>query len=252
MNDTYIHDQDVAPIDQPAELEGIWLNWGPSEFVETRSGPRDLRIAPATPEFWDIWGRNKEALKAAGISCSRHPQGGWQVEWWIDVSGDVTDVTPVDDIQIPEDESYALSSAYVTPVDDIQIPEDESDTLSSSDVRPEDNICISEGESYTLSEVIDLVKQTLDGVSEKSAQNKFRYSSTDVYWLLHDMLRYVNQNVSGVFVLRQIQKGIYRVKCMVEDFAKQRSRRKLKAEVNRTAKYLAELTGRHPSWGEKE
>ena len=199
MNDTYI--QDVAPIEQPAELEDIRLNWSPPEFVETSNGSQVLRIAPATPEFWEVWNRNKETLKTAGISCSPHLPDNWRVEWRIDVSND---------------------------------------------------ICIDEDKSYTLSEVIDFVKQTLDKVSEQSQHNKLQYSSTDVYWLLHDMLRYVNQNVSGVFVLRQIQKGIYRVKCMVEDFAKQRSRRKLKAEVNRTAKYLAELTGRRPSWGEKE
>ena len=229
MNNTHI--QEVDHIDQPAELEGIRLNWSQSEFVETHSGPRDRRTAPATPEFWEVWNRNKEALKDAGICCISLSSGDWLVEWWIDVSGDVTDATPVDDIQLPEDES---------------------NTLSSSDVGPEDNICIPEGESYTLSEVIDLVKQTLDGVSEKSAQNKIRYSSTDVYWLLHDMLRYVSQNVSDVFVLRQIRKDTYRVKHMREDYAKQRAGRKLKAEVNRTANYLEELTGRRPAWGEKE
>ena len=250
MNDTYI--QDVVHIDQPAELEGIWLDWGRSQFVKTRRGPHDLRTAPATPEFWEVWKRNKEALKTAGISCTRSTDGNWWVEWWIDVSGDVTDVTPVDDIHIPEDESNILSPDYVTPVDDIPISEDESYALSSGDVTPTENICIPKDESYTLSEVIDLVKQTLDGVSERSAQNELRYSSTDVYWLLHDMLRYVSQNVSGVFVLRQTQKDTYRVKHMAEDFEKQKSDRKLKAEVNRTASYLEELTGRKPPWGEKE
>ena len=229
MNDTYI--QDVANMDQPAELEGIQLNWSPSRFVKTSIGPRDLRTAPATPEFWDIWKRNKKALKAAGISCVRYARQDWWVTWWIDVSGD--------DIQIPEDESDILNSDYITPVDDIQIPE-------------VDDIQIPEGASYTLSEVIDFVKQVLDEVSEQSQDSKLQYSSTDVYWLLHDMLRYVNRNVPGMFVLRQIQKGIYRVKYMVEDFAKQRSRRKLKAEVSRTASYLEELTGRRPSWDKEE
>ena len=252
MNDTYIQDQDVAPVDQPAELEGIRLNWSQSRFVRTRSGPYDLRTAPATPEFWEVWNRNKGALKDAGISCVPASSGDWLVEWWIDVSDDVTDATPVDDIQIPEDESDTLRSAYVTPVDDIQISEDESDTLSSSNVTPVDNICIPEDKSYTLSEVIDLVKQTLDGVSEQSAQDELRYSSRDVYWLLHDMLRYVSQNVSDVFVLRQIRKDTYRVKHMREDYAKQRAGRKLKAEVNRTANYLEELTGKRPAWGEDE
>ena len=114
------------------------------------------------------------------------------------------------------------------------------------------DIRITEEKNYTLSEVIDLVKQTLTPVSEKSVHNELRYSSTDVYWLLYDMLQYVNRNVPGEFILLQTQKGIYRVTYAEEDSAKQKSDRKLKAEVNRTARYLEELTGRKPSWGDKE
>lgn len=114
------------------------------------------------------------------------------------------------------------------------------------------DIHVSEDKSYTLSEVIDAVKLTLDGVSKHSAHNQLQYSSTDVYWLLHDMLQYVNRNVPGEFILQQIKKGVYRVKYTAEDSAKRSSSKKLKAEVNRTAKYLAELTGRHPSWGKDE
>ena len=114
------------------------------------------------------------------------------------------------------------------------------------------DIHVSEDKSYTLSKVIDAVKQTLDGVSEQSAQNKLRYSSTDVYWLLHDMLRYVNRNVPGEFILHQTKKGVYQVRYTAEDSARRSSSRKLKAEVNRTASYLEELTGRRPSWGEEE
>ena len=115
-----------------------------------------------------------------------------------------------------------------------------------------DDIHVPADKSYTLSEVVDAVKQTLDGVSEQSAHNQLRYSATDVYWLLHDMLRYVNQNVPGEFVLQQTQKGVYRVRYTVEDTAKQRSSKKLKQEVNRTANYLEELTGRRPPWGKEE
>ena len=114
------------------------------------------------------------------------------------------------------------------------------------------DIQIAEDKTYTLSEVIDAVKQTLDRVNEKSTRSELRYSSTDVYWLLHDMLLYVNRNVPGEFTLLQTKKGTYRVTYAAEDSARQKSSRKLKAEVNRTAKYLEELTGRKPSWGEKE
>ena len=115
-----------------------------------------------------------------------------------------------------------------------------------------DNIQILEDASYTLSEVIDLVKQALDDVSETSVQNNLRYSSTDVYWLLHDMIRYINQNVPGEYTLHQTQKGVYRVTYTTKDAAQRKSSRKLKAEVDRTANYLEELTGRRPAWGEKK
>ena len=115
-----------------------------------------------------------------------------------------------------------------------------------------DDVHVSEEKFYTLREVIEAVKKTLDAVGEQSKHNELRYSSTDVYWLLHDMLQYVNRNVPGEFALRQIKKGAYRVRYMAEDTAKQRSTRKLNAEVNRTARYLEELTGRKPSWGDKE
>lgn len=115
-----------------------------------------------------------------------------------------------------------------------------------------DNIRILEGTSYTLSEAIDLVKQTLDGVSEASVQNDLRYSSTDVYWLLHDMLRYINQNVPGEYTLHQTQKGVYQVTYATKDSARRKSNRKLKAEVERTASYLEELTGKRPAWSPKK
>ncbi len=115
------------------------------------------------------------------------------------------------------------------------------------------DVHVKDDKFYSLSEVIDAVKQTLDLVSKQSNKhNDLRYSSTDVYWLLYDMLRYINRNVPGEFSLIQTQKGVYRVRYTAEDKAKQRSSGKLKAEVNRTARYLEELTGRKPSWGDKE
>ena len=152
MSDTYAQNvaKIVADIDQPAELEGVQLNWSRSRFIETSNGSYNIRTAPATSEFWEVWKRNKMALKAAGISCkneenylgpsgSHHPKN-WTVEWWIDVSG----------------------LDYITPENDICIPEDQS---------------------YTLGEVIDLVQQTLDKIREKSQYDELQYSSTDVYWL---------------------------------------------------------------------
>ena len=62
------------------------------------------------------------------------------------------------------------------------------------------DVHVKEDKFYALSEVIDAVKKTLDLVSEQAHKhNDLRYSSTDVYWLLYDMLQYVNRNVPGEF-----------------------------------------------------
>lgn len=78
----------VPHIDQPKELEDVRLEWGSPRRVSTQRGPRDLRTAPATRAFWQVWEKNKDALKAAGISCSKDdtPDGTWEVLWWIPVS----------------------------------------------------------------------------------------------------------------------------------------------------------------------
>ena len=114
-------------------------------------------------------------------------------------------------------------------------------------------IHVEEGRSYTLDEVIEAVKKTLDLVNAKSDEhNDLQYSAIDVYWLLYDLIQYVNRNVQGEFSLIQIRKGVYRVKYTAEDKAKRRSNRRLKKEINRTASYLEELTGRRPVWGNKK
>ena len=113
-------------------------------------------------------------------------------------------------------------------------------------------IHVPEDKSYTLSEVIDAIQLTLDAVRSQSAHNELRYSSKDVYWLLHDMILYVNQNIPGEFILYQTSKGFYRIRYNAENTARRSSSRKLEAEMKRTADYLEELTGRRPPWSEKE
>ena len=114
------------------------------------------------------------------------------------------------------------------------------------------DIHVPENRSYALNDVVDAVKQTLDAINEQSVESELQYSSKDLYWLLHDMIRYVNRNIPGEFVLYQTRRGVYRVRYTAEDSARRRSSQKLKVEVNRTATYLEELTGRRPPWGDKE
>jgi SWI/SNF-related matrix-associated actin-dependent regulator 1 of chromatin subfamily A len=65
------------------------VNWSEPKEVNTKYGPKLLRTANATPEFWEAWKNHKEDLKAAGISCTRDGKGNWSATWWADLSDDV-------------------------------------------------------------------------------------------------------------------------------------------------------------------
>ena len=110
-------------------------------------------------------------------------------------------------------------------------------------------INLDKDKSYTLAEVVEFVQKTLESVKEKSEHCDLQYTPTDVYWLLHDMLGYVNRNVTGEFALRRVDKGTYRVQYRTEEVQKQRAARKLEAEVRQTAEYLEKLTGHRPPRG---
>ena len=59
--------------------------WSAPKRVSTRNGDRNLRKGPATQEFWAAWRSGKEAMKAAGISCSPAKDGAngaWLAMWW--------------------------------------------------------------------------------------------------------------------------------------------------------------------------
>lgn len=109
-------------------------------------------------------------------------------------------------------------------------------------------IDISREEKYKLNEVIEMVKELLDKVSEHAGENKLRYSKQDVYWLLFDLLRYANRSVPGEFSLNQLRKDIYRVEYQPETSGAVQGKRKLAKDLKRTAKYIEELTGRPPAW----
>ena len=112
-----------------------------------------------------------------------------------------------------------------------------------------DKINLDENKSYTLAEVVTYVQKTLDEVKDKSEHCHFQFTPTDVYWLLHDMLTYVNRNVPGEFVLRRLDKGNYKVQYKTEEAERKKADKKLQDEVRQTAAYLEEITGNRPSWG---
>ena len=111
------------------------------------------------------------------------------------------------------------------------------------------HINLEENKAYTLAEVVDIVQDTLEAVKENSEHCHLQFSPTDIYWLLHNMLSYVNRNVPGEFALRRNYKGSYRVKYRTEEAEKIRAKKKIKEELKKSADYLEKLTGNRPTWG---
>lgn len=71
MNESFTEEIKIADL----------LGWSRGKRVETRKGPRMLREAAVTPDFWDVWRSSKQALKDAGISISKDG-GNWVAKWW--------------------------------------------------------------------------------------------------------------------------------------------------------------------------
>ena len=71
------------------DVESI-ANWSAPKELQTKNGPRLLRKAETSEKFWTAWRANKDALKAAGVSCSRDERtGDWQALWWQPLTEDI-------------------------------------------------------------------------------------------------------------------------------------------------------------------
>ncbi|MDE0297719.1 MAG: hypothetical protein OXN17_03745 [Candidatus Poribacteria bacterium] len=103
--------------------------------------------------------------------------------------------------------------------------------------------------SYTVPEVADIVKTALEYVGKESKSNPLRYSASDVYWILHDFLRYVNAHTEGEFVLTRLKKGTWRLDYHTEDAATKKVKAHHARELQETADYIEDLSGRRPPWG---
>lgn len=111
------------------------------------------------------------------------------------------------------------------------------------------HINLEENKTYTLAEVVDIVQIALESVKDNAEYCNLQFSPTDIYWLLHDMISYINRNVPGEYALRRNSKGSYRVRYRTEESEKIRTAKKIKEDLRKSADYLEKLTGNRPSWG---
>jgi DNA helicase-2/ATP-dependent DNA helicase PcrA len=71
-------------------IETLNLKWSEGTLIDTRRGPRMLRVASPTANFWGAWKRDKQAIQDLGISVGKH-RGEWEICLWIDPAAEVTE-----------------------------------------------------------------------------------------------------------------------------------------------------------------
>lgn len=103
--------------------------------------------------------------------------------------------------------------------------------------------------THTAQEIIEIVVLSLDFVGERSTQNYLQYSSSDVYWVLRNLLDYINRRMEGEFVLKRLKKGAWGIEYIARDIAKRKAEEKHKKELRRTADYIQQITNHRPAWG---
>ena len=103
--------------------------------------------------------------------------------------------------------------------------------------------------THTTHEVIEFVMQSLNFVREQSSQNNLQFSSPDVYWVLRNLLDYINRRIDGEFVLKRLKKDAWGIEYTAEGNAKRKASEQHKNQLRRTADYIQEMTNDRPSWG---
>lgn len=64
------------------------LQWSNPERMDTIRGPKDICAGFPNENFWQIWKKNKEILKQAGIKVNKDKNGKWFVMWEKDLSAE--------------------------------------------------------------------------------------------------------------------------------------------------------------------
>ena len=103
--------------------------------------------------------------------------------------------------------------------------------------------------THTKNEVIEIVMQSLNFVREQSPQKTLQYSSSDVYWVLKNLLNYINRRVDGEFVLKRLKKDAWGIEYADASIAKRKADERHKKELRRTADYIQQMTNDRPSRG---
>ena len=105
-----------------------------------------------------------------------------------------------------------------------------------------------EDKTYTVAEVSQIIIDILSYTSDQSEFNNLKYSAADVYWVLNDLLRYINNRMEGEFRLQNLKKGTWQVRYENQKKAEHLSTQQQEKKKRKTANYIEKLTGKRPPW----
>ena len=111
-----------------------------------------------------------------------------------------------------------------------------------------DHSVVIEDKSYTVAEVSQIIIEILSHVSGQSEFNNLKYSAVDVYWVLNDLLAYINNRMEGEFQLQNLKKGTWQVQYENQKKAEHLSTQQQEKKKRKTANYIEKLTGKRPPW----
>jgi len=101
---------------------------------------------------------------------------------------------------------------------------------------------------YTAKEVVEFAKIALDFIGEQGADSDLQYAASDVYWILRNLLDYVNEHAGGEFTLKRLRKGSWGLEYNDKTSAKRKADEAADREIKRTTKYLEQLRARRSTW----
>lgn len=100
---------------------------------------------------------------------------------------------------------------------------------------------------YTAKEAVELARLALDFIGEQGADSDLRYAASDVYWILRNLLDYVNRQAGGEFTLKRLRKGSWGLEYNAKTAAKRKADDAARRELKRTQEYLEQLKTRRSS-----
>ena len=95
-----------------------------------------------------------------------------------------------------------------------------------------------EEKSYTAAEIGEVAGQVVEYISQQSNRSSLTYSSSDVYWVIRDLLKYANGRMQGEFVLTAKKKGEWQIHYRDQKSGIERAKRKRQIEIEKTEEYL--------------